>query len=51
MNQTSVQAGRPAVFRPDGKIDFGKAFLYLADLCERILNKIDGLYSILIEND
>lgn len=51
MNQTSVQSGRPAAFRPDGRVDFGKAFVYLSDQIEVLSKKIDALDRILVESE
>lgn len=50
MNRTAREDGKPAVFRADGKIDFGKAFLYLADRIEEMSDKIKQMDRILVEN-
>lgn len=51
MNQTSAQAGRPAAYRADGRVDFGKAFVYLSDQIEILSKKIDALDRILVESE
>ena len=51
MNQSAAEAGRPAVFRPDGKIDFGKAFLFLADQVQEISRKINTFDKVLIDTE
>lgn len=51
MNTLPVHQRVGGVYRLDGKVDFGKAFLFLADQIQKIYEKIDETNRVIVDSE